>query len=252
MERTYKCNNLGFSTILWAVAAILLCAAPSLHAQSQTVQYEDEPWFIPSLEHPSPINGDLLVYGTVNLLPGADIIWALLAKNTSTVNITGGTVGDWIDVTGGAKVTAYAVSFTIDHQTVLPSEWDEIVIDGTLRGYDEYGTELFAFLFDCHDGGTVTLATPVTQMLNDLVLYILTEVGSGNIAPEMEVSLLAKIDAALAALDRGNPNDAKVAMNDLKALVNQVEAQTEKKISGEAAEMIISNAIAISDKIGGL
>ncbi|MHC4732867.1 MAG: hypothetical protein ACYTDW_00210 [Planctomycetota bacterium] len=57
------------------------------------------------------------------------------------------------------------------------------------------------------------------------------EVAAGNIDIELENSLLAKIGAALSALDRGNPNDAKVAMNDLKALLNQVEAQTDKKNS---------------------
>ena len=61
--------------------------------------------------------------------------------------------------------------------------------------------------------------------------------------------MLAKVDAALAALDRGNSNDAKVAMNDLKALVNQVEAQTEKKISEDAATGVISRANEIIEEL---
>lgn len=93
-------------------------------------------------------------------------------------------------------------------------------------------------------------AAPET-MLAGLALFILDEVDSGNIDPELEGSLLVKIDAALAALDRGNPNDAKVAMNDLKALMNQVEAQTNKKITPEVAAEIIQKANAIIADLSG-
>lgn len=85
----------------------------------------------------------------------------------------------------------------------------------------------------------------------ETALFIMDEVDSGNIAPELEGSLLVKIDAALAALDRGNPNDAKVAMNNLKALINQVEAQTGKKITAEAAAEIIQRVNEIIAVLGG-
>jgi hypothetical protein len=88
-------------------------------------------------------------------------------------------------------------------------------------------------------------------LIAGLGLFIMDEVDSGNIAPELEGSLLVKIDAALAALDRGNPNDAKVAMNDLKALINQVEAQIDKKITPEAAAEIIQQANATIAALGG-
>ena len=55
---------------------------------------------------------------------------------------------------------------------------------------------------------------------------------------------------SLAALDRGNPNDAKVAMNDLKALINQVKAQVDKKITSEAATTIIQRANAVISSLG--
>jgi len=82
-------------------------------------------------------------------------------------------------------------------------------------------------------------------MLARLALFIMDEVDAGNIDTELERSLLAKVNAALAALDRGNPNDAKVAMNDMKALINQVEAQVGKKITPEAAAEVIQQANAI-------
>lgn len=93
-------------------------------------------------------------------------------------------------------------------------------------------------------------ATPAV-MLDGTALFIMDEVDSGNIAPELEGSLLVKINAALAALDKCNPNAAKVAKNDLKALVNQVEDQTDKKITPEVAAEIIQRANAIIAVLGG-
>ena len=88
------------------------------------------------------------------------------------------------------------------------------------------------------------------MMLGGTALFIMDEVDTGNIDPELEGSLLAKVDAALSALGRGNPNDAKVAMNDLKALINQVEAQTDKKITAETAAEIIQSANDIIAELG--
>lgn len=88
-------------------------------------------------------------------------------------------------------------------------------------------------------------------MLAALRAYIVEQVALGNIDVELETSLLAKVDAAIRALERDNPNDTKVAMNDLKALTNQVEAQTEKKISTETATEIIDRANVISSTLGG-
>ena len=93
-------------------------------------------------------------------------------------------------------------------------------------------------------------ATPEAMLLI-LALFIEAQVASGRIDAELEGSLLAKINAAISALDRGNPNDAKVAMNNLKALINQVEAQTGKKITPEVAEAIITAANQIIAALGG-
>lgn len=93
-------------------------------------------------------------------------------------------------------------------------------------------------------------ATPETMLARE-ALFIMDQVDAEQIDPELETSLLAKVDAAIAALDRDNPNDAKVAMNDLKALVNQVEAQAGKKITQQAAEGIIQRANDIITALGG-
>lgn len=84
-----------------------------------------------------------------------------------------------------------------------------------------------------------------TVMLAGLALSIMDEVDSGNIDPKLERSLLAKVNAAISALDKDNPNAAKVAMNNLKALVNQVEAHTGKKIAPDAAAEITQQTNAI-------
>jgi hypothetical protein len=103
-----------------------------------------------------------------------------------------------------------------------------------------------------HDWFFQTYGIPATpaDMLAGTALFIMDEVDSGNIAPELEGSLLVKINAALATLDKGNPNAAKVAKNDLKALVNQVEDQTNEKITPEVAAEIIQRANAIIAVLG--
>ena len=97
---------------------------------------------------------------------------------------------------------------------------------------------------------TVEPGTPLNQLSN-LVKLINYSVASGGIYPEMQTSLLAKINAAIAALVQGNASASKVAMNDLKALVNQVEAQTDKKITPSVATEIIIRANRIILALGG-
>jgi hypothetical protein len=87
----------------------------------------------------------------------------------------------------------------------------------------------------------VVPGSPANQLAN-LAKLIQAGIATGKIALELQTSLLAKISAASDALTRGNPNDAKVAMNELKALVNQVQAQTDKKIDPDMAGEIISRA----------
>jgi hypothetical protein len=98
---------------------------------------------------------------------------------------------------------------------------------------------------------SLTLAYPTEDMLVELGGDIEEGVALGTIEAQMAVSLMSKINAASAALARDNPNDAKVAMNDLKALINQVEAQTDKKIDPDTADAIIEQANAIIAALGG-
>lgn len=97
---------------------------------------------------------------------------------------------------------------------------------------------------------TVVPGSPLNQ-LNNLVKLIGYSVASGDIAPEMQTSLLAKINAAIDALVKANPSASKVAMNDLKALVHQVEAQTDKKITPAVAAKIVNRANQVIAALGG-
>ena len=114
---------------------------------------------------------------------------------------------------------------------------------GVIYGVAVYNGSLSASEIQAHSNAY--FLPPREVMLTDLALFVTNQVGLGNVAPELEQSLLAKIDAALAALNRDSPNEAKVAMNDLRALVNEVEAQTDKKITPDAAAEVIRQANAI-------
>jgi outer membrane protein assembly factor BamB len=83
------------------------------------------------------------------------------------------------------------------------------------------------------------------DLLEYLKAFILEAIELGIIDSTMEVSLIAKIDSALAALAQGNPNNPTVAINNMEALINHTEAQTDNKITTEAAAeiMLIANQI---------
>jgi hypothetical protein len=97
---------------------------------------------------------------------------------------------------------------------------------------------------------TVVPGSPANQLSN-LAKVIQYGAGDGSIAPEIQGALMAKVNAAMAALARGNANDAKVAINELRALVNQVLAQTGKKITAKAAAEIIARANRAIAQLGG-
>jgi len=103
--------------------------------------------------------------------------------------------------------------------------------------------------FDSPPDAVLITVNPATVEGLDLLVGDLLE--GGGIDVEMEVSLLAKVNAAMAALAKDNPSAVKGAINNLKALINQVEAQTGKKITEEAAAAIIAKANAVIAALGG-
>jgi hypothetical protein len=78
---------------------------------------------------------------------------------------------------------------------------------------------------------------PIVQSLRNCVVHA---AGVGHIDSQgITKSLLAKLDAAQAALDRGQ---TKTAVNNLNAFVRAVEAQTDKHIVAEHADHLIMHA----------
>ena len=88
MEEKNKCVRAGCSRILWAVLTILLCAAPSF-ATSEEVP----PGVEKDIDY--TISGNLTVYGTVNLLSGANITQSVDVKSGGTANLLPGSNIGW-------------------------------------------------------------------------------------------------------------------------------------------------------------
>jgi ABC-type transporter Mla subunit MlaD len=63
---------------------------------------------------------------------------------------------------------------------------------------------------------------------------------SGVISPEIQNSLVSKVEAAAQSSDAEKIN---AAVNQLNAFINEVEAQRGKKISDEAADLLINYAL---------
>jgi hypothetical protein len=76
----------------------------------------------------------------------------------------------------------------------------------------------------------------VTDLLADLIDLI----ESFNITPSgVETSLIAKLEAALAAIDRG---DQEAACGSLQSLINAANAQSGSHLTPDQAEQIIAAA----------
>jgi len=198
----------------------------------------------------------------------------LTASQTSNVTVYDGSIGAWVDTYHNSHVSIYG-SIIIKH--IYAEENSEIVIYGSFGSYGDLPVGSPVFIWPGHpdnvpsghitgtlangdpidndyyifDNASITLVNYNAVRIVELGDLIVDEGALGNIDDEMEVSLLAKADAAFAALDKGNPNAAKVAMNDLKALINQVEAQTGKKITAKAAAEIIECINAIIEDLDG-
>jgi len=176
MEKKNSCARAGFSTILWGVIAVLLCAALALRADE--IVPAGETWDIDYT-----ISGNLNVSGTANLLPpdpgvttGAIIEWWLYAKPDSHVNIKWAQVTYWIDVSLNANVTVYGTEFWVGPEQHYAGEELFITLNsGPLTVVYENGQQVDLEI-DCFgeiggDHAVVTLAAPgggVTQVAIDI------------------------------------------------------------------------------------
>lgn len=138
MEKKNNCVKVGFSTILWTVSAILLCAAPSLRADVTVPA--GQTWDIDYDVTGSDPSGFLWVYGIANILPDAVVTHGLYVQIGGTANIYGGTIKPLVSVsTDAASVTVYGMGLAVDG---VPVEYGEMTLTGgmgTLTG--TYGDE---------------------------------------------------------------------------------------------------------------
>ena len=133
MEGTRKWKKAGFSTILWAVATIMLSAVPYAWAD-ETVPAGEE-WDIDY-----DVGDFLNVYGTANLDTGAYAAYGIKAYSGSTVNIRGGNTGAGFAVTvfndpTAAAVTVYGTDFAVTTGTIVDGSWVPVGGSGTLTGF---------------------------------------------------------------------------------------------------------------------
>ena len=143
MENTNKFKNVGFSAILWAVIAAVLCAAPPIQADV-TVPAGQE-WDIDY-----DVKGFLYVDGIANLDTGAYAAYGIEAHSGSTVNIWGGNIGAGFVVTvfagtvdppvPAAVVTVYGTAFAVSSGTIeADGSWTPGAGGGILTGEYENG-----------------------------------------------------------------------------------------------------------------
>ena len=83
------------------------------------------------------------------------------------------------------------------------------------------------------------------ELLNELISRVINL----NIATGISNSLDAKLENALAALEDAKHNNDHSAVNMLNAFINHVEAQRGQKLTDEQADLLISAAQAIIDKL---
>ena len=97
-----------------------------------------------------------------------------------------------------------------------------------------------------HEGDGCTHDVATIMALQDCVQHAVQE---GHITSQaIAQSLSAKLDAAQAAVDQGQPS---TAINLLYAFINQVQAQSGKAIVAEHASHLIAHAQLIIDALGG-
>jgi hypothetical protein len=172
MEKRKKSAIVRFPAILWAVMAILLCAAPASVAEQ--IDVPQDYLFVDAGNTPVDLNAEIYlgVYvdtgATLNLLADA-IVHYMNAYEGSFVNIYGGIADqDGIGVFDGSTVTVYGTGFIVDNGTIDPSgnfftvdgigTLEVTYADGTtisLRIFSSNASNVPIYLVDTSDGGPI-------------------------------------------------------------------------------------------------
>ena len=163
MEGTRRWKKASFSAILWAVAAIMLSAAPG--------------WAEDITE---PIDGPVSASGEVNVY--ADITYGIFAEPGSTVNIYAGAVGDGVyyGITVSTdsslpKVTVYGTNFAVTTGIIEDGSWTPGSSGGILTGEYENGDPL-------NSDDDINL-----MFYSDIPVYLVDTSGGGPIEVQIDI-----------------------------------------------------------------
>ena len=150
MESKNKCKKLEFSTIVWSVLVVALCAAPASRAG---FVYDSGPinappsdeyyWVTTGVTVDLYASGSYDVYiddnGTVNFQAGssADNVSAYIG---SQLNMYGGTVSDTISAQGGVGITIYGTYESMVSSPIGAGHYDsvtnQVVVDDGTNGWN--------------------------------------------------------------------------------------------------------------------
>ncbi len=180
MEKRKKSAIVRFPAILWAVMAILLCAAPASVAEQ--IDVPQDYLFVDTVNTPVDLNAEIYyaVYvdtgATLNLLAGA-IVHYMDAYDGSFVNIYGGIADQsGIGVFDGSTVTVYGTGFNTNDGTIDPS--------GnffTVNAVDGFGTLEVTYT----DGTTISLL--VFSSNSNVPIYLVDTSGGGSIEVQIDI-----------------------------------------------------------------
>ena len=266
------------SSLYVALAALLLCLlAPARPASALTISTNET---ISTL-----INDNVRVVAsptgspTVNLVDGGTIGGYLLAQDASTVNVSGGTIGSSLSASNASTVNVSGGTIGSD---LYAFDTSTVNLSGGTIGGDLYafGPDARLNVFGSNlslsepqtDGsgdtfvllsGTLADGTPISNrvflfgaQVSQIVLDPFTPLraqvealfADGTLNQGNTNALLVKLDAAQAALARGNDEAAAGALG---AFINQVEAFVRSgRLSPAQGRALAAPARAIRDGIG--
>lgn len=229
------------------------------------------------------------IYSAIRTASGTFSMSQLTGPAAEETNAdTNGTMVVYESVSNGNRDIAYQpVGGATETRIALPGDQRNPNIIGNLISFESSPMEFGVYEIFLYDTSTNRLYRPVlpapTKMLNDLtfcngqyrIVYatpnsnpgldihaftfqlpgstsdeiedLIALVLSFNLKDGTESSLIAKLESALGALDEG---DTATACVSLSAFVNEVQAQSDKKIPATQANQLINSANQIKQELG--